>query len=439
MSGSIDEVRIYDVALTAQQVADLYSNKPPQDIDPVAYYDFEGNGILFPWLDKSGSGNHANGTIIYGNQVDSGEPKLGQCWELEGTEYLVGPATGSIVMTNYFTVSIWVYPTAYSPIINKLDAYGDYDGWTVSLHQQTVGKVSFYHGSWLTSLSTVPLNEWTLITMTLDASSTEIYINGVLDITGTGGLLNTTFTDFRIGRDYASGHTFFQGKLDEVRIYDTAISSNQVAMLYTGVSPTNELVAYYDFEGETTEPPDMILDKSAEKNDGNTLRRVSIIHGAGNDGSDAMEFEAGKDKIVLYHKIIETIPFTLSVWVNLDAVGTYGRFYDDATILLFCYGSGTTVALNVGAGVGINFPFYLNSWGHVVATRDSDGYFRLYLDGVLMSTSATPDTSISTSTLVTVGNNDVPSRGMNGTMDNLLILPRAMTAYEVEALYQQGR
>ncbi|MFK5283672.1 LamG domain-containing protein, partial [Lacticaseibacillus paracasei] len=69
-------------------------------------------------------------------------------------------------------------------------------------------------------------NTWTHIAVAYNNPDSKIYINGVLDSTkaSTGGALNSGLTDaFMIGK-YVSGNIYFNGKIDDVRIYNQALT-----------------------------------------------------------------------------------------------------------------------------------------------------------------------------------------------------------------------
>ncbi|NIO19920.1 MAG: LamG domain-containing protein, partial [Candidatus Aenigmarchaeota archaeon] len=73
-----------------------------------------------------------------------------------------------------------------------------------------------------------PLNEWTHITVVGSSSGLRIYINGELDASNSVpyGALNTADT-LEIGAEpQFSG--YFNGTIDEVRIYDRALSPQEI-------------------------------------------------------------------------------------------------------------------------------------------------------------------------------------------------------------------
>jgi len=78
-------------------------------------------------------------------------------------------------------------------------------------------------------LSTAQLEVWTFIAFTYDGTNSIGYINSVSDNESSGG--TTEFNRFRIGRN-RSGSTYFSGAIDELRIYNRALTASEIASLY---------------------------------------------------------------------------------------------------------------------------------------------------------------------------------------------------------------
>lgn len=127
-----------------------------------------------------------------------------------------------------FTIDAWIYPTSFANIPTIVG-----NEWTAGywLGLNTSGKIRFYPGggTFRESINAVPLNQWTHIAVSFNTGKAElrIYINNVLDVLhgNVGVTIGTNQMDLRIGAD-RSGSTanyFFQGYIDEVRIWNTEI------------------------------------------------------------------------------------------------------------------------------------------------------------------------------------------------------------------------
>ena len=158
-----------------------------------------------------------------------------------------GLVVSTVSMTNQQTFSAWIKPTSFGvirPIVEKADPGwgGEIDCW---LRVQPDGKVewlvntnySFY--GWLvtaTSNSAVALNEWTHIAGVIDHANDQIrlYLNGILEasVSMGGRQVRNTNRVVRIGnRNSNQGIDYFEGALDEVRIYDRALFNTEVQAL----------------------------------------------------------------------------------------------------------------------------------------------------------------------------------------------------------------
>jgi beta-lactam-binding protein with PASTA domain len=76
----------------------------------------------------------------------------------------------------------------------------------------------------------VPLNTWTHLATTYDGSSQRFYVNGVLVRTvANPGTIVQANGALRIGGNASSTGEFFQGLIDEVRVYNRALSAAEIA------------------------------------------------------------------------------------------------------------------------------------------------------------------------------------------------------------------
>ncbi|MCP4711099.1 MAG: hypothetical protein GY869_20965, partial [Planctomycetes bacterium] len=128
---------------------------------------------------------------------------------------------------------------------------------------------SWNNPSWefVNSAQNIPQNIWTHITVTKSGNDAKIYINGVLDGQGTITsipIVNRLSVGALIRQ---SGSIYFQGRIDEIRIWDVARSVTDIqADMHTTLDGTeNGLVAYYRFDQISGE---ILPDLTANNNDG---------------------------------------------------------------------------------------------------------------------------------------------------------------------------
>jgi len=223
------------IGSTNSAIAVLTVNSPPScDSAPsglVAWWAAEGNAN-----DNVGTNNGAlNGGVTYA----SGE--VGQAFKFSGTNsYVAVPSSPNLKFSNTFTVEAWINYNSTGgneTIVTKGQDANTAMDWQVAIHGGHLYSDIFVSGvqspgTFNTAL--VP-GTWYHVAVTYDGSNLRGYVNGALDGTvGYTGTLRTTDYALRIGA-YApvSGDTeFFSGKVDELSLYNRALSSNEVAAIY---------------------------------------------------------------------------------------------------------------------------------------------------------------------------------------------------------------
>jgi chitodextrinase len=205
----------------------------------VAAYSFnEGTGTSV--ADASGSGN--TGTINGGaTWVVAG--KYGTALSFDGTnDVVVINNSSSLALTTRMTLEAWVFPTAaqsgWRTIMQKeTDAYFLHASGNGPL-QPTAGGTFNGAVDYFASPSALAVNTWSHVALTWDGSIMRLYVNGVevANHARTGTLQSTT-APLRIGGNSPYGE-FFLGRIDEVRIYNRALSAAEIQTdMNTPVAP----------------------------------------------------------------------------------------------------------------------------------------------------------------------------------------------------------
>ncbi|MGB3016836.1 MAG: LamG-like jellyroll fold domain-containing protein [Ignavibacteria bacterium] len=200
-----------------------------------------------------------------------------QAVKLNGaSEYIAVPHSSSLNITGSFTVEMWITPNASgsTAILLQKRAGTNSSGYTLLLN---AGKpaIRTNNTTRLTGKTVLPANTWTHVAGTYNSSTNlfSIFLNGVLDTssTVTSALPLTNSDSVLIGTGFNGP---FNGKMDEVRIWNRALSSNEIANfrrislgvntgIYTG------LVMSLTLQGlnSTTVQSDL-TDKSGNSNNG---------------------------------------------------------------------------------------------------------------------------------------------------------------------------
>jgi hypothetical protein len=154
------------------------------------------------------------------------------------------------------TVEAWVKPAASANnrviVANRTVANGTQTRWSLHLNQAS-GTVGLYNGSAFTALNigTVSAGTWYHLSFVLNASSVSVFVNGAL-AGSIGAGLNTSSTGNRLligASDITNSFPaeYWSGDIDEVRIWNRALSANEILRARDCELQGNEtgLVGYY--------------------------------------------------------------------------------------------------------------------------------------------------------------------------------------------------
>lgn len=215
------------------------------DVGLVAYWDLD-EGTSDTVGDSSGNGN--NGTRYGATWVDG---RAGEALDFDGLDdYVQVPDDPSLDLSDAATVAAWVrvagstgdhqiivskwYGPPYSYILEFQPdgATPQFVTWTSAGTQFAVSDV------------TVPFEEWVFLAGTYDGSVARIYVNGAL--TGEvaqSGTISIGTQPLLLGAHTASGdRNWFKGTVDEVAIYDRALSAEEIGRLRQGGLLTTNIV-----------------------------------------------------------------------------------------------------------------------------------------------------------------------------------------------------
>ena len=232
----------------------------PAGASVVAWWPLDNDGS-----DASGNGHDAVvvGEVNFGQQ--GANAATGQSTDFTGAGHLDVPWS-SALNTESFTLALWANPDAAgggsfrSPITNRDDvAPGGAFRHGFIIYNTNNGQWSFWNGGgtgasggWNTmNVGPVAVNEWSHLAITYDAGTNtkQFFINGNLASTSNpeafspnNGTLPDGFThedeDFHIGGGGDSGTSFrFDGRIDDVILYDNVLSQADIQNLATNSIP----------------------------------------------------------------------------------------------------------------------------------------------------------------------------------------------------------
>ena len=205
----------------------IVDNDPAGAPGLVAAYGFnEGSGTAV--ADQSTNNNA--GVVSGAAWVDG---KAGKALSFNGTNALVTiNDSTSLRLTGGMTLEAWVNPRmggGWRTILMKEKAptlsyamYANTDSNQPSL-ELTLAAATELRGT-----STVPLNVWTYLAATYDGAQLRLYVNGVQvsSLTAAGTIMTST-NPLRIGGNSIWGE-YFDGIIDEVRVYNRALTQSEI-------------------------------------------------------------------------------------------------------------------------------------------------------------------------------------------------------------------
>jgi hypothetical protein len=234
--GKIDDVRIYERALSAEEVLQLY---------------LEGAGPISHWMFDEGTGSTAhdsagdNDGTIYGAQWTSGQINGALDFDGDGDYVDVGNDS-SLKPPLPLTLCAWISFSQNGAVFISLDDWSSstYYGVVLNLNAASHVSVNFGDGNGSggssyrrskTGTTVLIADTWYQAAAVIrGATDMDIYINGMDDggsYSGSGDSLAYSSGNASIGTSSPDG-PYFDGKIDDVRIYDRVLSAEEVWQLY---------------------------------------------------------------------------------------------------------------------------------------------------------------------------------------------------------------
>lgn len=189
--------------------------------------------------DSSNTGN--NGLVSGATWTSAG--KFGKALSFDGVNDSITVAdAASLDLTTGMTIEAWVKPvslTGWQTVIYKERPDGALTSLAWSLYSSDstappaiygmiAGSVGGNEWTHAMGSSMLPLNAWSHLAGTFDGTALRLYVNGVLVRTlSLPGSLAVTSGPLRIGGHSGIGQ-FFNGLIDEVRVYNRALSKSEI-------------------------------------------------------------------------------------------------------------------------------------------------------------------------------------------------------------------
>jgi len=248
--------------------------------------------------------------------------------DFDGNDDFVDLGKGVVEGCSEFTVSAWIYPESNSDF-NRILANDNNNVLQFNLDDGrgvTLG-VSF-DGSWNRVRAGVkaPLEEWSLVTGVYNGSEIVLYLDGsqIASKSIGSGTLNTpndnTFVGANNGNNSPDGR-YFDGQIDDLHIYDRALSQPEIKELYERISTqeiadkdrlTSGLVGHWPLNEDSA---GKAYDLSGRGFDSSSVTGTSTAVSLG--GAKARRFNGSDEFIEIGETVLNiSSDFSVNFWVN---------------------------------------------------------------------------------------------------------------------------
>jgi hypothetical protein len=440
--GKLDDIRIYNRALSSDEITQIYnSEKPATDLSNglVAYYPFNGNAN-----DESGNGN--NGTVNGATLTTDRFGNVGKAYSFNGGDNNISVSKNQQIL-NYCSFSAWFKLIGNQRvnqyyIIDARISFGNNSTY-LNVDRDLIQTLGFSY-----STSVINDNNWHQIISSYDGSVTKIYLDGTLINQSSQGNLNIVLNNLRIGNS-CNNNECFNGNLDDIRIYNRTLSSDEVTALYNSEKPatdlTTGLVAYYPFNGNAN-------DESGNGNNGTVNGATLTTDRFGNVGK-AYNFDGVNNYISINNVHIPESRMTYTCWIKVNEKQTNpiiskltgssnveilfstqpdGKYDCEWTINNQYYDSGKSSSAGSDDGIGIVDPTY--GWDFVTFKYDGSR-ISFYLNGILVNVGDATGSIVQNNLPLIIGSYSGLNKFFKGSIDDIRIYNRALTDNEIKFLY----
>ena len=487
LKGMMDDVRIYNRVITQAEIKQLYNqnsskisstqSKPTGSAllsGLVGHWTMDGkdtNWATYKITDKSPSGN----TATISGMSTSTSPKVGKVgqaltFDMVNDKLVISPSSSLNNMSS-FTYSLWIRPHSNGQselgyIFTK--GSGGSGGYLIQMDNNRFDITINYDGgtnlAFVAPFDASTYNRWSHLVMTWDgtnvAANVGVYLNGValshsFNTNGVGSKVDDSSYSLTIG-DNGSNTRYFDGEMDDFRVYNRVLSASEIQQLYSQGSTkvastisrlaqtglTSGLVGHWTFDGKNM--ISNVADSSGSGNNGLmsgfTSTSSAVTPGRVGQG---LRFDGVDDKITTASEFLSTNPLTVTAWIKVSGLGglSAGRIVDNGTFTVRLDSSNRIAVTNDSSLVAYsaNNAFTFGTWVFVTAIRNSSNQCTIYINGQISSTAdQNCGTVTAGSTNVIIGNRNSGGRTFNGVIDDIRIYNKVLTSSDILKIYNSG-
>ena len=426
----------------------------------VGWWPFNGNA-------NDESGNNNNGTVNGATLTSDRFGNGGKAYSFDGVDDFINYGNSILNLADKASVSFWFKKTNFNnipqSIYNKRRSLVG-DGFLFGFSQNSCAAALNREPGIFVSPYGTPFVEfdstWNHAVVTWNDSILSLYLNGIKrteKALPSGPFIGSE--PFYLGKgfdvDPGGGIRAFDGKIDDVTIYNRALTQQEITALYQGAnttancptfpaSLTQGLVGYWPFCGNA-------LDESGNNNHGTVNGATLTTDRFGNSGS-AYGFDGSGNYILIQNAPSLQTPekVSINVWVKFLGSGTnaprlISKGWSPNGIEIHVASPDKKIAFGgsfngTGYGPTSTTQCLEESW-YMITAIDNGNFKRIYVNGVLEDSINHGHNSIPINTidLVFGKNSQVQNSDfLNGSLDDIAIWNRALSQSEISQLYNQG-
>jgi Concanavalin A-like lectin/glucanases superfamily/Secretion system C-terminal sorting domain len=215
--------------LTTISFAQIPSYVPSNGL--VGWWPFNGNAN-----DESGNGN--NGTVNGATLTADRFGVIEKAYDFNGSSYIEVPNWDEILGASDFTITLWINPSTYNGWILAFGLNQDGQGFSCGNWHwggENLGAQIWKYNYISPNQAILPTSTWNFLTIKFSQNTIVTFLNGVQQ---NSQLVNYVQTNLSAGiLNFAKQigfNEFFKGSLDDIGIWNRALTEAEIALLYAG-------------------------------------------------------------------------------------------------------------------------------------------------------------------------------------------------------------
>lgn len=411
------------------------------------------------------SGNNNNGTLFGPTRETSANCKFSNCLSFDGDSYVSTNLDVQPRAMAEATWSVWVYPSRVNHRYRQQimsDDNGDFDrSILIDENSASFGVFTGPIPNAVWRSTSVNANQWQHIVVVWGKDNVYFYKNGIEYSFGKAPFGQSTSYKLNIGRNPGFRWEEFQGRLDDIRVYNRALSHKEINQLYSkgasavvqptptpipsGPDITAGLISYWKFD-ETS--GNTAYDSSGNNNNGTLVNSPTRETSVSCKSSACLSFN-GSNEYVSTNLDVQPKAITESTWVAWVYPARVNHTYrqqimsdDDGDFDRSILIDENSASFSVFAGPIPNGGVWrvvaadLNQWQHIAVVWRRDGFY-FYKNGVEYTSTKIPFDQ-STNNKLHIGNNPgFHSEEFQGRLDDVRVYNHALSANEIQQLYER--